>query len=207
MFATEAAVAMCGDERQGLELALRPPVEPGAPASEWLAALDDMPAMTAAEEAEYTRRERERDLRVENSAIMRIAWPYTRLAHDWLKERCQTLRQGADPVLADALDVIVNDASLITVKLSRAVDGADRYRHDETAEDDPVQNDWNGSAKVASILMERSETAWRTVAAAAGGEVPITLADQLRGLRALVDTEFPHARDFTRPGFDGLHGP
>jgi hypothetical protein len=61
--------------------------------------------------------------------------------------------------------------------------GTDRFeRDDEPFEEDPVQSDWNGSAKVALISVERSETAWQTIAAPSWA--------------------FPRAKEFVRPGFD-----
>ena len=39
-------------------------------------------------------------------------------------------------------------SAFISAQIHRAVDGRDRFEHDEEPfEDDPVQNDWNGSAK------------------------------------------------------------
>ena len=88
------------------------------------------------------------------------------------------------------------------VKVHRALDGRDRYRHDEDRDDDPVQNDWNGSAKVALISLERSEVAWRVIAQATADQVAATLADAARDLRRLALDEFPRAMSFIRPGFD-----
>jgi hypothetical protein len=72
----------------------------------------------------------------------------------------------------------------------------------EDEDDHPIQNDWNGSAKVALISLERSEAAWRTIAAATTDPTPMTFADQLRDLRREVEDAFPYAWSFVRPGFD-----
>lgn len=97
---------------------------------------------------------------------------------------------------------MLHDAFFIDVKLHRALDGCDRYDHDGEDDSHPVQNDWNGSAKVALISLERSVPAWRVIAQATGDEAPWLLADQLRDLQREVESAFPHARSFIRPGFD-----
>jgi hypothetical protein len=69
---------------------------------------------------------------------------------------------------------------------------------------EPVQNDWNGSAKVARILVRESRQAWEVIIAA--GDAP---ADSpMRELTALLDrvdagllSAF-RAEEFVRPGFD-----
>ena len=65
-----------------------------------------------------------------------------------------------------------------------------------------VQNDWNGSAKVALISIDRSERAWRDVAAALRDDAATVLADGLAHLRAGMNRDFPRAMEFRRPGFD-----
>jgi hypothetical protein len=55
---------------------------------------------------------------------------------------------------------------------------------------------------VALISVERSETAWQTIAAASSDPVATILADQLAELRRLLMEAFPHATAFVRPGFD-----
>jgi hypothetical protein len=105
-------------------------------------------------------------------------------------------------VLRGALTIAGHDAALVTAKLARALDGQDRHEHDGDGEDHPIQNDWNGSARVALISLERSETAWRVVAQLTGEVTPALLATQLRDLRHEVEHVFPNAALFIRPGFD-----
>jgi hypothetical protein len=158
--------------------------------------------MTAAEQADFERRARERSARVEGTAIMKVAWAFTLVAHRWLSARYDVVAAGADAVIREALAIVLHDCTLITVKLSRALDGWDRCRHEGGDEDHAVQNDWNGTAKVALISVHRSEAAWRALAEATGDETPAILADQLSGLAREVDAAFPQARAFVRPGFD-----
>jgi hypothetical protein len=204
-FLADAAIGMCGDAQEGLELALgRPyPVERGqiSPAvPDWLADLDNT-EMTPAEHAEFDRQETERATRIADTSIMMVARTCGLLSHQWLMARQQQLIAGADPVLREALEIAGHDALLIGAKLHRALTGRDRHS-DEDEDDHPVQNDWNGSAKVALISLERSEAAWRIIATATADLTPRTFADQLRHLRREVENAFPHARSFVRPGFD-----
>lgn len=76
----------------------------------------------------------------------------------------------------------------------------------ENIEVHTVQNDFNGSAKVALISVEKSFPAWETILK----HFPefenecwmfLVLLDKIRK-RILVD--FPHVNDFVRPGFDEL---
>lgn len=76
---------------------------------------------------------------------------------------------------------------------------------DNDLDDDPVQNDWNGSAKVALISLERSEAAWQVIAQSTGDAVPAALAGRVADLRQAVEQTFPNARSFIRPDFDEPH--
>jgi hypothetical protein len=129
---------------------------------------------------------------------MKVARTFGLLSHRWLTARQEQLVAEADAVIREALEIAGHDSLLISAKLYRALSGRDRDRED----DHPVQNDWNGSAKVALISLERSEIAWRTIAAATTDPMPMTFVDQLRDLRREVEVAFPHARSFVRPAFD-----
>ncbi len=204
-FATTAAIAMCGDIEQGFELALgRPhPAEPdGTPEAmpAWLADLADI-ELTPAEQARSDRCERAREARIREASITTLARAVSTLSRDWLRPRYDDLRTGADAVLEQALEVVLHDASFVAAKLRRALHGRDEYENEDTGED-PVQNDWNGSAKIALIALDRSEAAWRVIAQATADEMPGALADQVRALRHEVEQRCPHAWSFIRPGFD-----
>ena len=207
-FAARTAIAMCGgDAEAGLELALGTP-HPAEPDGEpvgpppWLADFDNSEP-TAEQAAEFEREYDERNARVDASAITPATRAYAILAFRWLVETAEAFQRMHDPVVHDALDVIAWDHILIGAKLHRALHGRDASRSDEGFGDDhPVQNDWNGSAKVALISIERSEAAWRAVASCAPGDTPLMMADHLAQLLKDVEREFPRARQFVRPGFD-----
>jgi len=207
-FAAEAAIAMCGDVEEGLELAVGSPAQvphgPARPADfDWLADFEGADSSPEAKRV-FEREERERRARVDDNAIVKAAWVVSMLAYQWLKANDDRLRAAADPVLDEALTVATHDAFLVTVKLTRAVDGRDRFERGEDRDEGAVQNDWNGSAKVALICLERSAEAWRVVADAAGDGASLEIAEQMEALARDVEESFPQARHFVRPGFDEM---
>jgi hypothetical protein len=106
--------------------------------------------------AAFTQREAACRDRVAHEPLATMATAYTMLSRRWLSEHPDRLRAVADPVLAEALEVVTHDWAFVSAKVHRALHGRDGDRHDEDRDDDPVQNDWNGSAKVALISLERS---------------------------------------------------
>lgn len=203
VFAMTIATAMCGDEAAGLELAIgRPqPVEPQPRDEAWEAELEEF-VPSPIEIAETMRREKARGERIEETALMKEAWRLRELAHPWVSTRVDDLRATADPVLAEALEIAVRDLHLVGGKLYRALSGRQRHADEGAGDDHPVQNDWNGSAKVALICLERSEAAWSLIGQATREDVPARIAELVASLRRLVEDDFPHAMSFIRPGFD-----
>jgi hypothetical protein len=203
-FACQVATAMCGDFEQGLELAVGVPHpvdrEP-EPVPIWLEELQNI-EMTAQDRAELDRQEAARDARIEAAPLTMLATRHMRLAHRWLTAHRDRVSAAADPMIAEALAIVAHDCFLVGAKLRRAQDGRDRSRQGEDPHEDPVQNDWNGSAKVALISLDRSEAAWRVIAQATRDPLAERLIQVLRDLRRAVDEEFPNAMSFVRPGFD-----
>jgi hypothetical protein len=110
-------------------------------------------------------------------------------------------RWGAE--VENALDTITWDASMLSAKVHRALHG--RSEQVLFHQEDPVQNDWNGSAKVARIIADESRQAWRVVLRE--GEAPensalLALVALLDQIDAAIADRFPHAMEFIRPGFD-----
>jgi hypothetical protein len=176
------------------------------------------------EEAE---REQERRRRaVVRHPLAGLAKQYTSLVCHWLRTesaplraRLERLRTSGHPpedlleILAEVeehLTVIEHDVSLIGMKVSRAVSGALLRRSlrvldaRDAGRDDEVQNDENGSAKVALLSIDRSIEAWIGLARHHPDALGTTaaLCEWLERLRAAVEAHFPHARKFRRPGFD-----
>jgi hypothetical protein len=207
-FACQAAAAMCGDFAEGLELAVGTPQpvdgeerEPTAGERLMAEMFEHQPS--AEEMAKIHREEDARRARVDAAALTAMARDYMRRATSWLDRRRDDLTGRVDPVAREALDIVGWDAYLVGAKLHRALSGRDRSRHgDDWSDDHPVQNDWNGSAKVALISLQRSEAAWRVIADATADTETAALADAVGALHRTASDEFPNAMSFVRPGFD-----
>lgn len=179
----------------------------------------------AADELECEKEEARREYRLKHDPILREAKWYSGLVDAWFEAETDGMRAHADALVRhaevedvddisltelarvlDAIAIVRNDAFLIFVKLRRAIDGLEEDRH--TRWDDPLQNDYNGSAKLALTCIDRSEGAWRAIdqwyPSCRGAKA---LADQLAELRTAVEERLPYARAFLRPGFDGLVTP
>lgn len=205
-FAAEAAIAMCGDVGEGLELAVglpaRVPFGPARPAQADGPDGFDGEGPSAADAAACERDEEQRRGRVDRHPVVTGAWAVSVGACQWLKAHADPLRRVADLVVGEALAVAEHDAFLVTVKLTRAIGGRDAYARGEARGEGPVQNDWNGSAKVALVCLERSLEAWRVIAQASGDDAAREIAGRMDVLRRDVEAAFPAARAFVRPGFD-----
>ena len=155
-----------------------------------------------AEMEAVSREEGARRARVNESPLLKDAWAVSMRGYQWLKDHAPALRRAADPVLHEALEVVTHDIFLVTVKISRAIDGRDRFASGDESDAHPIQNDWNGSAKLASICLARSSAAWQVIAQAAGDAASPQVADEIEALRKQVLQAFPAAERFVRPGFD-----
>jgi hypothetical protein len=156
----------------------------------------------------------------EGQPYSKVALEYSKMVTKWLdsnKELIEDKTQellthlqaeipGTKPVdeairIKDCLEVVSWYQYQIYVKLCRAASG---IVNGELGEIEYCQEDADGSAKVAIIGIERSISAW-------GGllnyfpEQEKAILDILIKLKALlrqVETVFPNARSFVRPGFD-----
>jgi hypothetical protein len=204
-FAVQSALAMCdGDFHAAIDLAVGPPRVPGGePQKSLQERMAEALGTHEPSEKELDAIGREMDerrQRIKRFGVAETSGDYAIAAHRWLTEHDRHAG-SSDPAVRDAIAVIGWDSHLIHVKIMRALDGRD---------EDPkgsfwksaVQSDWNGSAKVALISLQRSEHAWRVVAAATGDEAARALAGSLASLRQAMKKEFPRATDFRRPGFD-----
>jgi hypothetical protein len=126
------------------------------------------------------------------------------LAQGWLADHSEPLERGAPPAVAEALRIASWDCFFIPVKLHRALHGRDSFQRGEAPDDDDVQNDWNGTAKVALISIVRSIKAWDALADATRDPDARQIADALHRLRREVEQGFPDAWNFVRPGFDAV---
>jgi hypothetical protein len=205
-FAVKSALAMCdGNADAAFELAIGPPRVPGDRPQKNLhermaEALGDFEP-SQKELDEIGREMDDRDRRVARHGLAEASLDYAVAAHRWLTEHDRGA-DNTDHAVREAIDVIGWDSHLIHVKIKRALNGRDEHPRGAPFEKSAVQSDWNGSAKVALISLQRSEHAWRVVAAASADEAATVLAGSLERLRLDTSREFPRAMEFRRPGFD-----
>lgn len=200
LFADKVQMAAVLDPN--LEPVVNAPVHPSdipPPPPPWLQELldgMDEAARTPCAEDSAPRRRRELRKVPERDAIDRRAESYSRRVRAWSSGQEFAMSSEA----SDPRAVITWYHMMIHVKAMRALQGL--------AEDDPTDRDWppdyDGSAKVALIGIDRSHTAWLDLVAVgfqSASEVAPFLEDLL-WLRAALERTFPKARSFVRAAFD-----
>jgi hypothetical protein len=204
-YAVEVAVAMCdGDVAAGIELAVgQPPPMDDADKRRREDLQECLSELDTASSTVMRARHQIDDRRQRDAAppLMARAAETAMSAGHWLAAHRARVAASADPVLADALDVAGWDRFFIPAKVGRALSGRDRWLREEP-DVDALQSDWNGSAKVALISIVRSVEAWEAIAQSTGDTDARHVADALAVLRHDVESAFPDAWRFIRPGFD-----
>ena len=106
--------------------------------------------------------------------------------------------------IKEAVEIIYYYQHFIYVKLTRSIHGT-LGNTSEFSEDYPKDSD--GSAKVALIAIERSMAAWTHMHQyfPSHQDQVLSILAQLDRLRKRVETIFPEARNFIRPGFDEMN--
>ncbi len=144
-------------------------------------------------------------LLLEHAAIRARSMAYCLAVHHWLQDREEegqrrrALSERSESNAVDPVAVIAWFASLNASKIARGLEGLA-----EGEGDGDFPQDHEGSAKVAIIGIERSQSAWRELVA--GGIVSALQAEpfltELAWLVEQLDKVFPLARAFVRPAFD-----
>ncbi len=172
-----------------------PPLEPAPPPPPWLAELLDEMDQALHEPAD-SGEPLERPLPSEHITIEERAHGYLERVHPWLRARLgDSLNDPTDP------RAVINwFHALIAAKVHRALHGL--------ADDQPEDRDWppdfDGSAKVALLGIDRSHAAWLELVehgAVRGADVAPFIAD-LVWLGEALERVFPNARAFVRPALD-----
>ena len=157
--------------------------------------------------SEEAARERARlDAGVESDPIHQLAITYTKAAFD-LVSSLDALAPFHEwpPSVREALATIGWYTGLVSAKVDRALCGLADSGGDDARGWDRVQNDWNGSAKVARLAIAESQRAWDTLllAGQAPPDAPLRRTrEQLDRIDRDLASRFPDAMDFVRPGFD-----
>jgi hypothetical protein len=207
--------------------------EAGEMLADWAAEAGiDLEAIDVEKEMERNRADRDRAAADELSLLARSyadhvqSWfeeqfSVEREVHDDNGNAVDSLDE--DVSIFDAVEVIRWYEFFIAAKIMRAVMGS--YDEDLAMRDDEdifadendarsteyeaaplaiVQDDADGSAKVALIAINRSASAWevlqRSLAEKSASIAPILT--ELERLRLLTEATFPRAHEFIRPGFD-----
>lgn len=100
---------------------------------------------------------------------------------------------------ADYIEVISWYQYFIQMKLSRAISG---LSDQDEEEEDGFQQDYNGSAKVALMAINRSTEAWTTIYRLSELKIILYVLAALDKLKLLTQNTFPDCHHFKRPGFD-----
>jgi hypothetical protein len=150
-----------------------------------------------------------------------LSFEYSGLGREWLKtqpgmlDRLDALKteltlgvestDGAKKetsTIKDSLAVIQWYLAFIHVKLMRALMG--KLTFAEKQEQDEFPRDFDGSAKIALIAIERSMHAWSALFDILPDKEDdfLKILSLLEKIRAMVLNEFPKAPSFVRPGFD-----
>lgn len=145
---------------------------------------------------------------VDQHQLTKAAKKYAAAVSDWFRELDQQTLNTDDPdSLEDARQVIQWYQYQISVKTMRAL-ASRREEESEIELSAELPKDSDGSAKVALLGIDRSFVAWRLMQTSLADHPesikPLML--QLEGLRNDLETHFPEARGFIRPGFDYVSG-
>lgn len=158
---------------------------------------------------------------IKASPLSTLSWEYMEMSRAWLNNSHPSLLELQENLqrtalmdlpdrnpeqealaLKDALEVIPYYMTQIHVKLVRAQSGRDE--DDAWFEENDFPKDSDGSARVALIGIDNSITAWGTFLPHLPDqeETILSILSKLEHLRKLVESSFPKARSFKRPGLD-----
>ncbi|MBX7204386.1 MAG: hypothetical protein K1X81_03075 [Bacteroidia bacterium] len=137
-----------------------------------------------------------RHLLTESNPLIQQAEAYVKLVDDFFES---SISAEALHSVADYVEVVQWYHFFIQVKLSRAVSGlSDDLEDDEAG----FQTDYNGSAKIALLSVNRSMEAWTAIYGATSESLILTILALLDKLRKNISEAFPDCEKFKRPGFD-----
>jgi hypothetical protein len=166
--------------------------------------------------------QKEEEIRIEsrNHPLHKMSMEYSEIARQWLKTQpgmldrldllkeeltlgtqSQEVAKEATVVIKDSLAVIQWYSTLIPAKIMRALSGK---LHDGFSEDEEDQRDYDGSAKIALLGIDRSTQAWVSLFELLPEQEDdfLKVLSVLEKMKKMTAAEFPKAMLFSRPGFD-----
>lgn len=169
-------------------------------AEEW--GIDIESANDDPEIAESLERQRER---VESFEAVEMAKQYALNGRHVLEASSEWLHNTDDPMAEEMLEILRWYLFFIAAKVHRGFHGIIDLDGDEDWEElQDTQSDANGTIKIALIAIERSILAWTYLLADDNAEAVRPQIELLEKIRSILETKFPNARNFIRPGFDEL---
>lgn len=102
-------------------------------------------------------------------------------------------------LINDCFEVIQWYMFFIPSKVFRAISGK---KQDNDVWDDPVQSDYNGSAKISLLAIDKSLLSFQYLLPYYNEDEVLDKLAMLSELKRKLLEEFPQAMDFVRPGFD-----
>jgi len=181
----------------------------------------DLSAIPEKELKKAKRQEKQVQDKSEKHPLSILSMDYAKVSMNWLKtndnlqskqdELQEHMTLGILPeeqakeqvaTIQDCLEIIQWYLHFIHVKLIRAITG--KLEDDGWEEKNGYQNDYDGSAKIALIAVDRSFQAW----SALNQLIPIDedeflkIVAMLQRIKVQAEKEFPKAYQFIRPGFD-----
>ncbi len=159
--------------------------------------------------------------------LSNMAWTYMEMVGEWIEPREEMLKKKGVSVhrkmeldidialrtpeilmLSEAFEEIFWFQHMLHVKCQRALHGKiEDPEWMRTLDMDPLQSDWNGTAKLAIEIANRSMDAWEMVVELMPEEADdiLPMLELLRRIHAELLQEFPNAQLFIRAGFDAPH--
>ncbi len=156
--------------------------------------------------------------------LVKICGEYTNLSRNFMQNEVLWKQKGDEMIEQEKLgtlgiqelddqlrlmkecrDIIVWYQFFIQVKFMRAVSGLIEDYQFEVDEENKYQTDYNGSAKIALIALERSQLAWTQLYTVIPEEdLILPILSLLSRIEKAANEKFPDAKKFIRPGFDEL---
>jgi len=142
---------------------------------------------------------------VEGQEAVELAKSYAMDTRHVLGSAEEWVSDPDDPMTAEMLEIIQWYLFFIAAKVHRGYHGIIDLDGDEEIDELlDTQSDANGSIKIAIIAIERCILAWTYLLNGSNSSVIRPEIERLEKIKSLVETKFPNAREFVRPGFDEI---